>query len=114
VNNNNFFCDGRWLGNFLGWLGSEAGGDRRIGPDDLFLEPFGTDFVEGARGDFSGGNAQFLGLRENFFVLEAKLLCDVVDTNGHNYFSLPPTGMCDSPAWLIRKKMNDSVGRHKF
>ena len=54
--------------------------------------------------DLGGGNAQLLGLDEHFFALETKFLRNVVDTNGHNYFSLPPAEMNDSPSWLKSRK----------
>jgi hypothetical protein len=104
-----FFFGVRGLRSPLSGLGGEASGECGTSLDDLLFQPFGTDFVERARGNLGGGNAQFLGLRENFFVLETKFLCDVVDTNGHNYFSLPPTGLCDSPAWL--KSQNHELFR---
>ena len=43
--------------------------------------------------------AQLLGPRENVFVLEAKFLRNVVNTDGHKSFSPTPTGMCLAPAY---------------
>ena len=67
-------------------LGREFGGGFGISFDQLFFEPFGADFIEGTRRNLGGGNAQLLGLCENLFVLQAKFLRNVVDTNGHNFF----------------------------
>jgi hypothetical protein len=70
-----------------------------MGLDDLFFEPLGGDFIKRAGGDFGGGNAHRLGLRENFLVLEAELFRNVVYPNGHKF--LPsPTGMGNGPSWL--------------
>jgi hypothetical protein len=91
------------LGLFLDGLG-DPGGNCRIGLDDFFLKPLGADFIKRTGRDLGGSNAHFLGLRENFFVLEAKFLCNVVYTNGHNFFQLPQTGMCASPSWLKSHK----------
>jgi hypothetical protein len=44
---------------------SETSLEPWIGLDDLLLEIFGGDFVEGAGGDFGGGNAQFFGLADD-------------------------------------------------
>jgi hypothetical protein len=52
--------------------------------DQLFFEVLGGDFIQRARRDASGNNAQLLGLGENFFVLQAEFLRNVVNTNGHN------------------------------
>jgi hypothetical protein len=49
----------------------------------LVFEVLGRDLIEGAGGYTRGGNAQFLGLCQNFFVLEAKFFRNVVDANGH-------------------------------
>jgi hypothetical protein len=44
-----------------------------VGLLELILEVFGGDFIQRTRGDPRGGNAQFLGLGQNFFVLQAEL-----------------------------------------
>ena len=52
----------------------------------LFFEVFGGDFIQRTGGDSSGGNAQLFGLGEYFLVLQAKLLRNIVNTNGHKLF----------------------------
>lgn len=81
-----------WL--FLNRFWRQAGGYLRVGLYDFFFEPLGSNFIERAGRDLGGSNAHLLGLRENFFVLEAKFLRNVVNTNGHKLSQLPPTGMC--------------------
>jgi hypothetical protein len=98
------FLDGRGLGFDLGDLGGKAGGDGGVGLDDFFLKPFGADFIERAGRNFGGGNVQFLGLRDDFLALETEFFRNVVYTNGHKFFSLPPTGMGNSPSWLKLQK----------
>jgi hypothetical protein len=71
------------LGLFFLQRFGEAGGHGGGGPDDFLLEPLGANLVERAGRDLGGSNAQLLGLRENFFVLEAKFLRNIVNTNGH-------------------------------
>ena len=99
------------------WMKSVACGEprghRRIGPDDFILQPLRADFIERTGRNFGGGNAHFLGFRENFFALEAEFLRNVVNTNGHILFSLPPTGMRASPSWL-KSQTNSSSPRHKI
>jgi hypothetical protein len=94
------FLDGSGLGLFLDRLGRQPGGYGRIGLDDFFFKPFGGDFIKRTGWNLGGSNAHFLGLHENFFVLEAKFLRNVVNTNGHIFFRLLPAGMCASPSWL--------------
>ena len=93
MNDDDRLLDGCGLGLFFRWSGGEPGGYRRVGLDDFLFQPLGADLIERAGGDLGGGNAHFLGLRENFFVLEAKFLRNVVNTNGHKLFLLPPAGM---------------------
>ena len=81
------------LGFFLGGFGDHPGSNCRVSLNDFLFQPLGADFIQGAGRNFGGGNAHFLGLRENFFVLEAKFLRNVVNTNGHKLFLLPPAGM---------------------
>jgi hypothetical protein len=103
-----FFLDGRGLGFYLGGLGGEAGGDGGVGLDDFFLKPFGADFIERAGWNLGGGNVQFLGLRDDFLALETESFRNVVYTNGHKFFSLPPAGRGNLPAWLKSQKQNHS------
>ena len=67
------------------WFG--RGGSGRRGGDprraEVALKIFGGDFVQRARGNASGSNAQLLGFRQDFLVLDSQLLCYVVNTNGH-------------------------------
>jgi hypothetical protein len=93
VNDNDVVFRRRRFGLFFDGLGRQTRGDRGVGLDDFLFKPFGGDFIEGTGRDLGGGNAHFLGLHENFFVLEAKFLRNVVNTNGHKFFRLPPTGM---------------------
>jgi hypothetical protein len=86
MNNYDRLFGGYRFGLFLYGLGGQPGGDRRVGLDDFFLKPFGADFVKRTRRNLRGSNAHFLGFRENFFVLEAKFLRNVVNTNGHKFF----------------------------
>jgi len=51
---------------------------------EFILEILGGDLVERAAGNLGGGNAHLLGFPENFFVLQAKFLCDIVNANGHS------------------------------
>jgi hypothetical protein len=90
----------RRLGFFFNGFGSQTGGYLRIAFDDLLFQPLGSNLIKRAGRNLGGGNAQFLGLYENFFVLETKFLCNVVNTNGHKLSHLPPTGLCNSPSWL--------------
>ena len=99
MDDDNFLLDDG-LRFFLGRFGGEARGDFGVGLDDFFLKPFGADFIERAGRNLGGGNAQFLGLHEHFFALETKFLRNVVNTNGHKFFSLPPTELCVAPSWL--------------
>jgi hypothetical protein len=55
----------------------------------MALKIFGGNFVARAGGDASGGNAQLLGFRQDFLVLDSELLCDVVNTNGHIFLQPP-------------------------
>ena len=87
----------------LNRISPEAGGNIGTILEDFSLQPFGADFIQRARWHLGGGNAQLLGLCENFFVLQAKFLRYIVNTNGHKFFPLPLAGMCDSPAWSNRK-----------
>ncbi len=57
--------------------GSRSGDRRRSDQagmilDELLFEVFGSNFIE-RTGSHFGGNAQGLGLGENFFVLQAEL-----------------------------------------
>ena len=55
----------------------------------LLFEVLGGDLIERTGGDLGGGNAQPLGLGDDLFVLQAELLRNVVNTNGHKFPSLP-------------------------
>ena len=44
-----------------------------MGQNELLFEIFSRDFVQRAGRYFRGSNAQFLGLGENFLVLQAEL-----------------------------------------
>ena len=55
--------------------------------EQVIFEILGGDFIERAGWDSGGGNAQRLGLGENFLVLQAKFLRDVVNPNGHIFLS---------------------------
>src|SRR5208282_2291932 len=79
----------------------------------LLFEEFGADLIERTGRDPGGGNAQRLGFGENRLVLQAKLLRDVVNANGHK-FSPSPTGMCERPSWLTRVSQRCFGLRHKF
>ena len=109
MNDDNLFLDGQGFGFFLDddgrGFGGETGGYLGGGLDDFLFKPFGADFIKRTRRNLGGSNAQFLGLRENLFVLQTKLLRNVVNTNGHIFFPLPPTGMCVSPSWLNSQKI---------
>jgi hypothetical protein len=50
----------------------------------MVLEKFSGDFIQRAGGDARAGNAQFLGLGKDLLAFDSKLLCYVVNTNGHN------------------------------
>jgi len=66
---------------------SGSGGD--LFAAQLFYEEFSSDLVQRTGRDFGGSNAQLLGLDENFLVLEAELLGNIVYTNGHISFFRP-------------------------
>jgi hypothetical protein len=47
------------------------------------FQVFAGDFIQRTGRDF-GGNAQFLGFGKNLLAFDAKFLCYIVNTNGHN------------------------------
>jgi hypothetical protein len=53
---------------------------------ELLFEVLGCDLIQRAGGHLCGGNTQGLGFGENFFVLQAQFLGNVVNTNGHKLF----------------------------
>jgi len=55
----------------------------------MTFEKLGGDLVQRTGGDARGHNAQFLGFRKDFLVLDSKFLRYVVNPNGHN-LALPP------------------------
>ena len=76
----------------VGWCQTVGGGRgpgvaREFHPH-FFFEKFGGDFVEGARRNLSGGNAQFLGPGQHGSVVQAQLLGYLVNANGHTAFLL--------------------------
>ena len=83
VHHHNRFVDHRGgRGRMRGFRG---GRDFGMVLEELAFEVLGGDLIQRAGRDLGGGNAQFLGLGENFFVLQAKFLRNVVNTNGHNF-----------------------------
>ena len=74
---------------------------RRMESGELAFEKLSGDFVERTRRHPCRRNAQFLRLGEDFLVLDPKLLCNVVNTNGHkNYLptELSETSMAGQPS----------------
>ena len=69
--------------------GSKSGGKLGTVLAELLFEIFSADFIERTRRDPGGGNAQGLGFGENFLVLQAKFLRNVVNPNGHKFLSSP-------------------------
>jgi hypothetical protein len=58
-----------------------------IGQNQLLFEVLGSDFIQ-RTGRNPGGNAQFLRLGEDFFVLQAEFFRYIVNTDGHNSLTL--------------------------
>jgi hypothetical protein len=58
--------------------------------DNLLFEVSGGDFIQRAGGDPGGGQAQFFRLGQDLFVVQAELLCNVVNPNGHISVLLRP------------------------
>jgi len=65
------------------------GGEFGVIREQVIFEVLGGDLIERTGRDLGGGNAQRLGFGDNFLVLQAKFLRDVVNPNGHIFLSSP-------------------------
>jgi hypothetical protein len=82
-------------------------GDFRMLLANLFFEVFRGDFIQRTGRHLGCGNAQFLGLGKNLFVLQTQLLRNVVNTNGHK-FCKPPAYVGAKPSWPVPKNQHSS------
>jgi hypothetical protein len=71
------------------------------------FEVLSGDLIQRAGRNLGGGDAQFFGFDQNFFVLDPQLLCNVVNTDGH--MNLFPTNCKLSSSWSDDAKITTVV-----